>query len=184
MRLYFAILPAVFIVSLVFVVRMCLSAIMGGGDTTTAILLLLLMVPTGISAVYICFAAVKNGIYRSDGKIIYRRYKTTEIACSEIEVIAIVPKAYTIDVHTVRPCRKEKIDGHVVKTPLYAMILLRDSPMTPRDFWELERNSQVYEYRLEYRKSILGAALYNEELLNELLRRNPNIKVLASEQFR
>ena len=75
-----------------------------------------------------------------------------------------------------------EIEGKKVMVPVYAMILLKKTGES--EDYQVRSGGTSSLYESEYRKSILGAALYNEELLNELLRRNPNIKVLASEQFR
>ena len=165
----------------VYVIYLYVSVLSEGCSPNIALLLLM-----GASCIYTVpagFGFKNDGICLVNNEYYSRKYKMKRLCCSEIGEILIVPKQYgTLGYWDGIPRRMVEIEGKKVKVPVYAMILLKKTGES--EDYQVRSGGTSSLYESEYRKSILGAALYNEELLNELLRRNPNIKVLASEQFR
>ena len=165
----------------VYVIYLYVSVLSEGGSPNIALLLLM-----GASCIYTVpagFGFKNDGICLVNNEYYSRKYKMKRLCCSEIGSILIVPKQYgSRGYWDGIPRRMVEIEGKKVKVPVYAMILLKKTGES--EDYQVRSGGTSSLYESEYRKSILGAALYNEELLNELLRRNPNIKVLASEQFR
>ena len=163
-----------------YAVYLYVSILSEGGRPGIALLLLM-----GASCIYTVpagFGFRNDGICLVDNEYYSRKYKMKRLCCSDIGAILIVPKKYgSRGYWDGIPRRMVEIEGKKVKVPVYAMILLQETGKADDYPAHLGGSSALYES--EYRKSILGAALYNEELLYGLLQRNPNIRVLASEPF-
>ncbi len=164
-------------------VHLSLSVVSADGNISKPLTLLILV---GCSCVYIIttsFVNAKRGIYLNADEVLYRRIRSKVISCSDIETIVIVQKKYfSVRGWSGTPYRNVHIDGRTVKLPFFAIILLGSKEEFPVIEKHLDDGSEIIE--MEYRECVLGTALYDEELLHELLRRNPNINILTCKAFK
>jgi len=179
-----SIAAAATLMGFVSVVCLFFSTLSKGSVPQSSIALVVLMSAASIFGVIAVIRFKRSGVYLTDSEIYFRKVKLREVLPSEITTIAIVPKCYaTRGYWDGIPRRIMEINGQTTYVPIYAMILMRDSYNTPKNIETLEPNSYYYEHMQSYRKNTIGTALYNSELLCELLKRNPNIEVLADKAF-
>lgn len=157
----------------------CVTVAFISGDVFSVLLLLKVWILFGgtCTLCLVCaYITAKQGIYISEGSAYYRRIRMKQIPYTEISAVILIPRSYNTKFGPELSYRRIMRDGHMTKVQVYTMFVVKELTESTIDPKFLGKSSICFYDK--YHEYVLGQALYYPDLLQELLRKNPEINIV------
>ena len=122
------------------------------------------------------YVVARQGLYVSKGTIYYRRICTKPFSYDDITAIVIIPKAYHSRSGYEISYKKVKAGRYTKRVRVYAVFLMKN-------LYKSEINPEIFcmnslSFYSEYRKNVLGQALYHPDLIHMVLSKKSKVDVV------